>query len=114
MSGLRSYRPMKRVGPKAFAPPTKALPPGPCTWCGTWTTQLDRDHVLPRSLFPGEHRDDPPNLVPACRTCNRKRAEGRLKPDFTRLPRRSQAFALAWWRPARLERHFVHVPLEAA
>ncbi len=31
---IRSYRPMRKVGPKAFAPPTRALPPGPCTWCG--------------------------------------------------------------------------------
>lgn len=111
---LRSYRPMKKVGKNAFAPPSRPLPPGACTWCGDYFLQLDRDHVLPRDLFPGIHRDDAPNLVPACRGCNRKRADGKLRPDFTRLPKRSQDFALAWWRPARLARHFTNVPTEEA
>lgn len=107
---LRSYRPMRRVGKHAFLPPERPLPPGRCTWCGKWTTRLDRDHVLPRDLFPGPHRDDPPNKVPACRSCNRRRADGKLKPSFLRLPKRSQAFCLSWWRPARLRRHFIDVP----
>ena len=113
VSGLRSYRPMRTIGKRAFLPSDKPLPPGPCTWCGEWTLKLERDHVLPRDLFPGPHRDDPPNLVPSCHRCNRKRADGTLKPDFTRLPRKSQAFCLAWWRPARLARHFRNVPDDA-
>ena len=110
---MRSYRPMRKAGPKAFLPPTKKLPPGRCTWCGVWMVDLDRDHVLPRDLFPGAHRDDPPNLVPSCRSCNRKRANGK-RMSFLKLPKRSRAFALAWWRPARLARHFVDVPVEDA
>ncbi len=106
---IRSYRPMRKVGPKAFAPPTRALPPGPCTWCGERFLTLERDHVLPRSLFPGPQRDAPDNLVPSCQRCNRKRTEG-WKPDFTRLPRRSQAFCLSWWTTAKLARHFTDVP----
>lgn len=109
MSGLRSYRPVKRVGPRAFGPPDRPLPPGNCTWCGEWFTQLERDHVLPRSLFPGVNRDAPDNLVPACQKCNRRRSSETWKPDFGRLPRRSQSFALAWFSRPRLVRMFSNV-----
>lgn len=107
---LRSYRPIRKVGKHAFAPPTRPLPPGRCTWCGVWMVSLDRDHVLPRSLFPGANRDAPMNLVASCRSCNRKRADGKLRPSFERLPKRSQAFALGWFTPTRLAKHFVDVP----
>lgn len=111
---LRAYRPMKRVGKRTFLPADKALPPGSCTWCGEWDLHLERDHILPRDLFPmrPEIRDAKDNICPACSRCNRARADGELKPDFTRLPKRSQEFALAWWRPARLKRHFENVPDE--
>jgi 5-methylcytosine-specific restriction endonuclease McrA len=97
------------IGKRAFLPPTTKTSPGRCTWCLEWNAQLDRDHVLPRSLFPGPLRDHPRNLVPACRRCNRRRAHG-WKASFSLLPKRVQEFALAQWRPARLERHFTDVP----
>lgn len=75
--------------------------------------KLDRDHVLPRDLFPGPLRDADPNIVEACRSCNRKRAEGKLKPSFERMPKRTQLFVLSHWTPTRLARHFTDVP-EAA
>lgn len=107
---LRSYSKMRTVGKRAFLPPDRPLPPGPCTWCGERFQSLDRDHVLPRDLFPGPLRDAPPNLVPACRSCNGKRADGKLKPSFERMPHRTQAFVLSHWTPARLSRHFQDVP----
>lgn len=107
---LRNYRRMPRIGKRAFLPPDKPLPPGRCTWCGEWTLRLDRDHVLPRDLFPGPFRDVPPNLVPSCRTCNRRRADGKLRPSFLRMPKRTQGFVLSHWTSARLSRHFRDVP----
>lgn len=111
-STVRSYSRPRPFGKNAFRPP-KEKTAGRCTWCGTWDGNLDRDHVLPRSLFPGPLRDAPPNLVLACRSCNRRRADGKLKPSFLALPKRSQAFALSWWSPTRLRRYFVDVPEEA-
>lgn len=108
-SSLRSYTKPRAFGKNAFRPPREKTP-GRCTWCLKWDGNLDRDHVLPRSLFPGLLRDAPPNKVLACRSCNRKRADGKLKPRFTLLPKRSQTFALSWWTPTRLRRHFTDVP----
>lgn len=110
---LRSYLPMKRIGKRAFVPADKPLPPGHCTWCGHRFVKLDRDHVLPRSVFPGAQRDAPPNIVPACRGCNRARADGKLRPSFDRLPRRSQVFTLRWMSAGRLDRYFMNVPRES-
>lgn len=101
------------IGKRAFLPPRTKTVPGRCTWCLVWNGNLDRDHVLPRSLFPGPLRDHARNLVPSCRSCNRRRAGG-WKPRFTHLPKRSQEFALAQWRPARLARHFTDVAEDAA
>lgn len=112
-STVRSYSRPRPFGKRAFLPADKPLPPGRCTWCKQWTLKLDRDHVLLRSLFPGSLRDAPPNIVPACRSCNRRRADGKLKPSFLAMPRRSQAFALSWWSPTRLRTYFVDVPDES-
>ncbi len=109
-STLRTYSRPRAFGKNAFRPP-KEKTAGRCTWCGIWDGNLDRDHVLPRSLFPGPLRDALPNLVWACRRCNRRRAGG-WRPSFLKLPARSQAFALAQWRMGRLERHFVDIPRE--
>jgi 5-methylcytosine-specific restriction endonuclease McrA len=110
-STLRSYSRPKPFGRNAFRP-ERPLPPGRCTWCKLWARELDRDHVLPRDVFPGALRDAPPNLVPACRSCNRRRADGKLKPSFLAMPRRSQIFVLGQWRPARIARYFKDVPDE--
>lgn len=111
-NGLSRGVRLRKIGKNAFLPAERPLPPGRCTWCGIWTLKLDRDHVLPRDLFPGALRDHDLNLVPACRSCNRKRADGKLKPWWHTLPHRTQRFVLSHWTPARLARHFQGVPQE--
>lgn len=111
-STVRAYSRPRPFGKHAFAPADRPVPPGRCTWCKAWMLHLERDHVLPRSLFPGPLRDAPPNIVPSCRSCNRARAAGELKPSFLALPKRSQTFVLGQWRVARIARHFIDVPTE--
>jgi hypothetical protein len=108
---LTRIKRLNPVGKRAFLPPTEKTLPGHCTWCGQYSTRLDRDHILARGWFTVriELRDNPRNLVPACRHCNRRRADG-WKPSFLLLPKRSQEFCLAVWRPTQLAKRFTEVP----
>jgi len=105
--------PLRRQGKRAYRPDRPAGS-GRCTWCQVWFANLEWDHVLPRSLFPGPLRDHRLNRVPSCRPCNRDRASGKLKPSFQLLTKRSQEFCLAQWLPGRLERHFADVPTDGS
>jgi 5-methylcytosine-specific restriction endonuclease McrA len=52
---------------------------GRCAYCGT-AGRIEQDHVIPLSRG-GQHTID--NVVPACRSCNARKAQGPA-PDFQR------------------------------
>lgn len=78
-----------------------------CTWCGTVTWCVP-DHVVERSLLPGENRDHRDNIVPACERCNGRRNDG-WKPDLRRAPSRTIRFVLGQIGAYRAARYFEHV-----
>ena len=53
---------------------------GVCSHCGKPSTGSDRtvDHVIPQILGGG---NDPRNLMPLCRSCNKSRASGEIIPE---------------------------------
>lgn len=53
---------------------------GVCAHCGKPSTGSDRtvDHVIPQILGGG---NDPRNLMPLCRSCNKSRASGEIIPE---------------------------------
>lgn len=70
-----ALRPSREEGAiNSFILPVRALTPNSefCSYCGEASFQIERDHVLARSLGGGNGSD---NLVPSCRTCNSKKAD---------------------------------------
>lgn len=63
-----------------------------CGWCRL-DPAVEMDHIVPRSLLPGENRDHRDNLMPSCRACNDARPAG-FMPLWTMLSARQQAFVV--------------------
>ena len=78
-----------------------------CGWCREYATEMD--HIIPRSLLPGENRDHRDNLMPSCRRCNRQRAAG-VRPRWDRMEARQQRFVLQQRGAVFAGRYFVGVP----
>lgn len=78
-----------------------------CNWCGSYWGDRVWDHVVLRSLLPGENRDHRDNLVPSCVRCNQRRAEG-WTPEWWRVPERVQRFVVQQ-KPGYAERYFADV-----
>lgn len=72
------------------------------TWCVP-------DHLVERSLIPGENRDHRDNIVPSCELDNGRRNEG-WRPRWDRVPPRGQRFVLQQIGAYRAARHFEGVP----
>ena len=79
-----------------------------CGWCGLeWATEMD--HIIPRSLLPGENRDHSQNLMASCRWCNLRRARG-WKPAWFVLSVQQQRFVLQQRGIVFAGRYFAEVP----
>ena len=69
-----------------------------CCYCGVKAkgtlarTELTIDHVLPTSR--GGSKSDPMNQVPACRSCNAKKAD--MTPEEARMPMRFEPRTPRW------------------
>lgn len=83
-----------------------------CFWCkarGLIADAVEKDHLIPRSLLPGENRDHPDNVVDSCRHHNTRRAEGHPE-RWDYLTPRQQRFILQQKGVRFAERYFVGVP----
>ena len=76
-----------------------------CCWCLA-RAATEMDHVIPRSLLPGENRDHKLNLLPSCHRCNVGRASGE-KPLWGRLDPKRQEWVLQQKGPWFACRYFL-------
>ncbi len=79
-----------------------------CGWC-LKALATEYDHLVLRSLLPGENRDHEDNRMPSCRTCNRKRAEGK-RPPWAHLSSHQQRFVLQQKGTSYAGRYFTGAP----
>ena len=109
--GLMKRVPIARVSQRqrdraATAPKVPKM--ARCGWClREYATEMD--HIVPRSLLPGENRDHADGLMPSCRRCNRRRAAG-WKPRWSILDSHQQRFVLQQKGAVFAGRYFTDVP----
>lgn len=111
---LRRKAPMRQVSEKQAERAREMGRPKintPCNWCGSHWGEREWDHVIPRSLLPGENRDHRDNRVASCRRDNQRRAEG-WTPAWGLLPERVQRFVIQQKGPIFAARYFADVPEE--